>query len=92
MLDEARGRRCGDEGSRAETTYGDAGDETAAVREPLDQDGDRNDVSESQANAADDSIAEVEPPELERREAGEKDAKSIEKSSSERDRAGGPLC
>jgi len=86
-LDETRGYRRSDQRARSKAADRDAGDEPAPVGKPLDQDGDRNDVPEAKPNAADHSIAQIQPPQLICREAGEKYAEAIQKSAGERDRA-----
>ena len=86
-LNEVSGYRRGDQRSRAESADGDAGDETAAIGKPFEQNRNGHDVAEAQSDAADDSVGEIEPPEFVGGETGEKDAKSIKESAGEGDDA-----
>jgi hypothetical protein len=47
----------------------------------------RDNVSQAKTDAADEAIAQVEPPQLVRGEAGQKDAEAVKKSARERDHA-----
>ncbi len=89
--DEARCDGRGDERAGAEAAHGDARDETAAIREPLDEHGDGNDVSKAETDAADNSVTEVEPPQFEGGKAGEEDAEAVEESAGKGDGAGANL-
>jgi hypothetical protein len=84
-LNEARGDGRGNQSAGAKATDRYTGDEASPVGEPFDQYSNRNDVSEAEANAADDSIAEVEPPEVIGGETGEENAESVENAASDGD-------
>src|SRR6185437_2113138 len=56
--------RRGDEGAAAEAHDGHAGRHARTVGEPLDQGGDRRDVADAEAEAAEHAIAEIDDPEL----------------------------
>ncbi len=58
------GQRTADHGAAAEAHDGKAGGKTGAVREPLDERGDRRDVAETEPDAADDAVAEVDERKL----------------------------
>ena len=56
---KSRAERGADHGTAAETHDGEAGSQAGTVGKPLDQRGDGRDVSQAEADAADDSVAEV---------------------------------
>ncbi len=61
---ELVGERAADHGSSTEAHDGEAGGEAGAVGEPLDEGGDGRDVAEAEADASDDSVAEVDEEEI----------------------------
>jgi hypothetical protein len=69
------------ERSRSESAYCDSRDESAAIREPFHEHGYRNDVTKTQADAADYSIAQVEPPELIIRKTCQEYAQAVKKTA-----------
>ena len=62
-------QRAGEQRAAAEAHDGETGGETGAVGEPLDEGGDGGDVADAEPDAADDAVAEVDEPELGRRDA-----------------------
>jgi len=58
------GERATDHRSAAEAHNGEAGCEAGAIGEPLDEGRDGRDVSQAEANAADDSVAKVDESEI----------------------------
>ena len=85
VLDETRRYRGDNQGAGAKASHGNAGDETSPVGEPLQEYGNGHDVGKAQANAPDEAIAKVKPPELGGGEAGQEGAQAIEKTAGERD-------
>lgn len=85
-FDQCRCQRTCDEGSEPEPGHRETGDETALVGEPFDQYGERDDVSQAEADASQDSVKQVEGDQV-RREAGENEAASIKDAGDGRGRA-----
>ena len=58
------GQRAANHRAAAEAHDGESGGQAGAVREPLNQSGDRRDVAQSQADAANNAIAQIDQREL----------------------------
>jgi hypothetical protein len=58
-----------------------------SIGKPLHQHRNGNDIGESNSDSSDDSITQIEPPQLVGRETGEKDAQAVEKPAGKRDDA-----
>jgi hypothetical protein len=69
----------------SEAADSNAGKQTSAVWKPFDQNSDWHDVTETQSNSADDTVAQVQPPQLVVGETRQKNAGSVQKPASERD-------
>src|SRR6266404_9370546 len=61
-LDELRRHRRGNERAHSKPADRDAGDESSSIRKPFHQHGNRDDVSKTETDSADHSVAEIEPP------------------------------
>src|SRR5512144_1956218 len=83
------GHRCGEHAADAEAADRDAGDQPAAVREPLHQHGDGGDVARPQSDAAHRPVGHGEQPQLVGGfdQAGEHDAEGVQGAAGERDDA-----
>src|ERR1700730_6854330 len=86
-LNQPRRYRCRDQSTSSKSTNRDAGNKSSAIRKPFYQDRHRNNVAKPKTDSPDQSIAEVQPPELMRGEAGEKHSEAIERSSRQRNDA-----
>jgi len=84
-LNESRGHWRGDERAGTEPADGDPGDETASIGEPFYQNCNGNNVAQAKTEPSDESVTEIEPPQIIRREARQKNAEAIERSPGERD-------
>ncbi len=84
-LHEPAGHGRGDQGSNAEASDGDAGDEAAAVGKPFDENGDGNDITHAEAGASDDAVGEIKQPQLMGGKAGQKDAAAPEQTADDGD-------
>src|SRR5205807_10120597 len=62
----------------SEPSDGNARNESPPIRKPFYQDCDRNDVTKTKTDSADEAVTEIEPPQV-MREAGEKNSQSIER-------------
>ena len=83
-LDQSRCHRRGDERAGAESSNGDAGDETAPIREPFHQRGDWNDVTKPESDATSNTDCESGTSALSHREP-EPDAEPDAEPDSEPD-------
>ena len=85
-LDEFRRDRRGNERAGPEPADRDAGYESSSIRKPLHQHGNRNDVSKTETDSADQSVTDVQPGKA-ICEAGEKNSQPIEGSAGQRNNA-----
>ena len=86
-LDQPRRQGRGDQRAGAEAADGDAGDQSSAIREPLDQHSDRHDVAEAQADSANHTITHIQPPQPMTGEASQEDSNSIQDATGQCDDA-----
>src|ERR1700733_3335415 len=63
------------------------GNQPPAIRKPLDQHGNGNDVAEAQTNSADHSIAQIQPPQPTVGETSQEDSHSIKNAAGQRNDA-----
>src|SRR5580700_5860057 len=85
---EFAGHRRGNERTCTKATDGNAGDQAAAVGKPLNEDGYRDDITQAQAGASDDAIAEIEQPQFMGGKARQKDTATPKKTGYDRDGSG----
>jgi len=77
-------KRSDDERSKAEPGHREARDEAAPVRKPADQDGERDDISEAQPDAAKKAVGEIERRQV-GRIPGQQNTRPIEDCRKRRD-------
>ncbi len=87
-LDEPGGDRRRHQCSCAEPPHGNPGNQSSAVREPLDQDRYGDDVAETHSRPADHAVGQVEPPQSMIGETRKQDADAVQKAAREGDDPG----
>ena len=83
-LNQPRRDGRGDQRAGAEAADRNAGNQSPAIREPLDKDSNRDDIGEAQADSADHSIAQIQPPQPMVGKAGQEDSNSIQDATGQR--------
>src|SRR6185503_11542246 len=69
--------RCGDKGTRAKSCDGKPGDHAAFVRKPFDQSRHWHDVTQTEADAAEHAVTEVEQPQVASNLSGEHHTQAV---------------
>src|ERR1035441_6076447 len=80
-----------DQRTGPKSAHRNAGNKAPSVGEPFHQHRNWNDIAESQSDASDEPVAEIQPPELIRRKAGQKDSEPVQKPACSDLRVSGSL-